>query len=145
MSSEIHNYIDSQTETRKERLLALRSWIVDTFPEIQEFMKQGMPTYQLGKNWISIAAQKDRISIYLCDSRHLQNVKKKFPNLISGKTCLNIRDRDRFPLKEIQTSIKAALKSKTSILNGRSVSTRSGDKIRSASTTALRQNTRRKK
>ncbi|WP_246057377.1 iron chaperone [Leptospira gomenensis] len=144
MSSEIRDYIETQPEPRKERFLVLRSWIVDTFPEIQEFMKQGMPAYGLGKNWIRLGAQKNRISIHLCDPYHLQSVKKKFPNLFYGKTCIDIPDDARFPLKEIQTMIKSALKAKTSILIGKNVSKRTG-KIGSSSASALRQNTRRKK
>ncbi|XDD50747.1 DUF1801 domain-containing protein [Leptospira sp. WS92.C1] len=143
MSSEIHNYIESQTEIRKKRLLSLRTWIVDSFPEIQESMKYRMPTYQLEENWIAFASQKNYISIYLCDANFLKDLKRKFPTLITGKACLNIKDNDPFPFNEIQTSIRLILKSKPKlrISNGKSATQRNSPSKRNS----LRQNTLHKK
>ncbi|AOP32950.1 hypothetical protein A0128_03145 [Leptospira tipperaryensis] len=115
MSSEIYHYIDSQSSIRKERLLSLRTWLIDTFPGIQESMKYKMPTYQLDENWISFASQKNHISIYLCRPDSLKELKKKFPTLLFGKACLNVRDKDSFPLKVIQSSIRSALKPKAKL------------------------------
>ncbi|MBM9576336.1 DUF1801 domain-containing protein [Leptospira sp. 201903070] len=115
MSSEIHHYIESQSLIRKERLLSLRTWLIDTFPDIQESMKFRIPTYQVDENWISFASQKNHISIYLCRPDSLKELKKKFPKLLFGKTCLNVRDKDVFPLRAIQSSIRSALKPKTKL------------------------------
>ncbi|TGM03551.1 DUF1801 domain-containing protein [Leptospira barantonii] len=140
MSSGISRYIDSQVEIKKERMLSIRAWIIECFPEILESMDQKIPTYHLNENWIAFGAHKNSISIHICKSVPLTEIRKKFPSLIDSKFRFTIRDEDPIPWKEIQSSIRSVLKSKTKSLNGKG---RIPIKRNSPSKkSALRQNTR---
>ncbi|WP_240631006.1 DUF1801 domain-containing protein [Leptospira kmetyi] len=140
MSSGISRYIDSQAEIKKERILSIRAWIIESFPEILESMDQKIPTYHLNENWIAIGAQKNSISIHICKSVPLTEIRKKFPSLVDAKFRFTIRDENPIPWKEIRSSIRSILKSKTKSLNGKG---RIAIKRNSPSKkSALRQNTR---
>lgn len=140
LSSGISRYIDSRTENQKERILSIRAWIIESFPEILESMDQKIPTYHLNENWIALGAQKNSISIHICKSVPLTEIRKKFPSLVDSKFRLTIRDADPIPWKEIRTSIRSVLKSKTKSLNekGRIPIHRNSPSKKSS----LRQNTR---
>ncbi|WP_061249612.1 DUF1801 domain-containing protein [Leptospira alstonii] len=113
MSSEIHRFFYSQPEIRRQRMLALRSWIVESFPEILESMQSKRPTYHLNGNWVAIGFQKNSLSIYLCQSGSLKIIRNKFPSLVDDKACMNFADKEPFPCKEVENSIRSILKSKT--------------------------------
>ncbi|TGM97934.1 DUF1801 domain-containing protein [Leptospira yasudae] len=140
ISSEILRFIDDQPEIRRKRILAIRSWIVETFPEIFESMQNHTPTYRLDDNWISLVSEKNSLSIYLCKSQALNELRKKFPSLIGGKARLTIRDADPFPWKEIRSSIRSVLKykPKSTDRKGGILTKRNSPSKK----TALRQNTR---
>ncbi|EMY79499.1 PF08818 domain protein [Leptospira weilii serovar Ranarum str. ICFT] len=113
MSSEIHRFFYSQPEIRRERMLALRSWIVESFPEILESMQSQIPSYHLNENWIAIGFQKNNLSIYLCQSGSLKTIRNKFPSLVDDKARMNFADKEPFPWREVESSIRLILKSKT--------------------------------
>jgi hypothetical protein len=94
MSKKVDEYIEKQESPQKEIILKLRKIVFQTFPDIEEEMKWGVPTYAKGKYYL--VALKDHVnfgfsleSLSKEEQKHLEG---------SGKTMKHITIRS---LKEI--------------------------------------------
>lgn len=105
----VQEYIESLPEKRKERILQIRNLILSLYPEIEENMKYRMPTYTTSTGWVSVASQKSYISLYTCNASHIKRFKERYPEIKTGKGCINFRDNDSFPLEEIGEVLKKAV------------------------------------
>lgn len=94
---------------RTERFNAIRQLILVNFPEAVESMKYNMPTYELGQHWLALANQKNYLSLYTCAAHHLVSFQEKYPNIKTGKGCINIKDKDQFELEDLLAVITSAL------------------------------------
>ena len=97
---------------RKQFFLELLNLINDMYPEAVASMKYKMPTFSRGDGWIAIANQKHYISLYTCSAEHLEVFKKKYPKVKTGKGCVNISDKDDFPLRDLASVISSAMEMK---------------------------------
>jgi uncharacterized protein YdhG (YjbR/CyaY superfamily) len=94
MNKEVDEYIEKQKSPQKEICLELRGIVFRTFPDIEEEMKWGVPTYAKGKYYL--VALKDQVNFGFS----LKGLSKEEQKLLegSGKTMKHIKIRS---LKEI--------------------------------------------
>lgn len=109
MSNDLEDYFSTVPEHRKSRLNALHTVILKLFPEIDVSMQYKMPTYRFAGGWVACANQKNYISLYTCGYHHIEPFKQQFPDIKTGKGCINFRDKDPFPLEAIGAVIKHAI------------------------------------
>jgi len=105
MNKEVDEYIEKQKSPQKEICLKLRGIVFRTFPDIEEEMKWGVPTYANGKYYL--VALKDHVNFGFS----LKGLSKEEQKLLegSGKTMKHIKIRS---LKEInENEIAELLKS----------------------------------
>lgn len=57
----VEDYINQQPSPQKEILLKLRTIILETFPDAEEEVKWGVPTYKQGKYYL--VSLKDHVNI----------------------------------------------------------------------------------
>jgi len=93
MNRKVEDYIEKQKSPQKDICIRLRKIILNTFPDIKEEMKMGVPWYE-GKYYI--VALKDHVNIGFS----LKGLSKKEQELFegSGKTMRHIKI---YSLKEI--------------------------------------------
>lgn len=103
------HYVRDIPPHRKKYFLELLNLINDMYPDAVTSMKYKMPTFSRDEGWVALASQKRYISLYTCSAEHLDAFKKKYPNVKTGKGCINIQDRDDFPVIELATVIKSAM------------------------------------
>jgi len=94
MNKKVDEYINKQKSLQKEICLKLRGIIFKTFPNIEEEMKWGVPTYAKGKYYL--VALKDYVNFGFS----LKGLSKEEQKLLegSGKTMKHIKIRS---LREI--------------------------------------------
>jgi len=109
---ELNEYMEQIPLARKARFASIRKLITSMYPQAEETMKYKMPTYHQGKGWVALANQKNYISLYTCSAEHLENFKKKYPGIKTGKGCINFRDRDEIPLNDLGSVIESAMLNK---------------------------------
>ena len=109
MINSIEGYFASVPENRKSKIEALHKLITELFPQASVEMKYKMPTYRVDEGWVAIANQKNYISLYTCGYHHIERFKEKYPKIKTGKGCINFRDRDTLPLKDISDVVKHAI------------------------------------
>jgi uncharacterized protein YdhG (YjbR/CyaY superfamily) len=68
-----------------------------------------MPTYRKGEGWVALANQKNYISLYTCGYHHIESFKTHYPDIKTGKGCINFRDKDDIPLKDIEAVVRHAI------------------------------------
>lgn len=109
MDKAVEQYFEAVSEQRKDRLNSLHQLITSLFPQATVDMKYKMPTYQYDDGWVAIANQKNYISLYTCGYHHIEGFKKSYPQIKTGKGCINFGDEDELPLAEIETVVKHAI------------------------------------
>ncbi len=109
METSVEAYFSAVPAERKTRLAALHQLVVGCFPDIVVDMKYKMPTYQFGEGWVALANQKNYISLYTCGYHHIEDFKTSYPQIKTGKGCINFRDKDDMPLAEIEQVVKHAI------------------------------------
>ena len=107
----LEEYLNQVPAERKERLLLVLDTIRSLYPAANESMKYKMPTYESGKGWVAAANQKNYISLYTCSPEHIKDFKKKHPKIKTGKGCINFKDSDEIPVKDLKLVIKKAMES----------------------------------
>lgn len=109
MNGQLENYIENIPVERGERFNILHSLVMRLYPEADVDMDYKMPTYRVGEGWVAIANQKNYISLYTCGEQHIESFKEKHSGIKTGKGCINFRDSDDLPLKDIEQVIKHAI------------------------------------
>ncbi len=105
---DVDAYIAAAPEGRQPRLREIRSLILGLYPDAEESMEYRMPTYRTRDGWVAVANQKQYVSLYTCDARHLASFKAAYPQIKTGKGCINLRDREPLPEEEIKAVIRSA-------------------------------------
>ena len=87
MNKKVDEYIEKQKSPQKEICLKLRGLIFQTFPDIEEEMKWGVPTYAKGKYYL--VALKDQVNFGFS----LEGLSKEEQRIFegSGKTMRHIK------------------------------------------------------
>ena len=87
MHNQVDAYIGKQTSPQKEICQQLRKIIFGTFPDIEEEMKWGVPTYAKGKFYL--VALKDHVNLGFSMEGLSEDEQKRFEG--SGKTMKSIK------------------------------------------------------
>ena len=102
-------YIQTVPDHRRERFLSIHNLILKLYPDASVDMSYKMPTYRAGDGWVSLANQKNYISLYTCGESHLASYREKHPQQKTGKGCINFRARDEIHYEDLETVIKHAI------------------------------------
>jgi len=89
--------------------MTLHDLIVDVYPDAQIDMSYKMPTYKVNDGWVSLANQKNYVSLYTCGAHHLKEFKEKYPSIQTGKGCINFKKTDTLPIEALKMVVKHAI------------------------------------
>lgn len=103
---EVADYIVAAGPARKAVLEELRTLIKRAAPLANESMVYRMPTYMNGDKFCAFANQKSYVSVYLCDAKVADAVRRQHPQVKGGKTCLNFPDGSEIPFATIERVVK---------------------------------------
>ena len=113
MTVTLKQYLGALPETRRERMSLLHQRVLSLATDITVSMRYRMPTYQrtegLDEHWLAIGNQKHYVSVYTCGPHHLATVRKKHPTGKGGKGCLNFREGDELPMRDLDGVFRSAL------------------------------------
>ena len=104
MKKEIETYLSKMPLERRNRIETIRKAFMQAESGVQETMKYKMPTFEKQQNWVSIANQKNYISVYFCSEELIRNIKQKHPRINTGKGCVRIRDNQEVPVTDLVLS-----------------------------------------
>jgi len=105
----IDKYLADIAPDRQQKILEIIILINEMYPDSEFSMKYRMPTFCNADGWVAIANQKSYISLYTCAAEHLKVFKNKYPEVKTGKGCINIHGRDDFPVSVLASVIKSAM------------------------------------
>jgi uncharacterized protein YdhG (YjbR/CyaY superfamily) len=94
---------------RRVRLLRLEALVRRVFPDAALTFRYKMPTFERAGRWMSIANQKQYISVRTCGEEAIARFIAKHPGIRHGRGCLNLRDEDVIPWKDMGVVVRAAL------------------------------------
>jgi uncharacterized protein YdhG (YjbR/CyaY superfamily) len=83
--------------------------ILELYPHADVSMKFKMPTFSVGDGWVAVANQKHYVSLYTCGFSHIESFTRKYPEIKTGKGCINFRESQALPLNDIKQVIKHAI------------------------------------
>jgi uncharacterized protein YdhG (YjbR/CyaY superfamily) len=109
LNIDVEKYIKNVPPERRERINKLHTLILQLYPDAKVDMQYRMPTYRDGDGWVAIANQKNYISLYTCGYHHIEPFKARHPSIKTGKGCINFRDIDDMPIKDIEKVVRHAM------------------------------------
>ena len=105
-SDAVERYYSSLPENRLNRVKKIRNSLLETCIGVKETFKYKMPTFEKDGNWVALANNKNYISVYFCSEDLILNIKKRYPELDTGKGCVRIKDNNKLPIDELKNSFK---------------------------------------
>ncbi len=108
-SQAITRYVAQVPEARRERALALHGLIVSLFPQATVSLRDRMPTYELGGEFVAWASQKRHLALYTCSDERIAGFRARHPEVDAGKGCLRFGEGERLPLGDLAQVVKNAL------------------------------------
>ena len=111
-SASIENYYSDLPKDRMKRINKIRTVFLSSEIGISETFKYKMPTFEKDGNWVALANNKNYISVYFCSEELIKNIKKKYPDINTGKGCVRLRDNDKILLNELKKSFLTAMRLK---------------------------------
>lgn len=111
MKREIDKYISGVDPEKKHIFNELRNIILGV-PGLTEGMKYGMLHYTSLNTWaISLAAQKNYISLYVHNIQIIEKYKTELEGLNTGKSCIRFPKSKKVPAETIRKIIIEATQS----------------------------------
>ena len=107
-SKTVDEYIENLEGERKEAIIKLRTIMKTTFPNLEESMKYGMPTYTLGKEFYAFASQKNYISLYIHEPELLLKYQQEFGRVSTEKSCIRFKKLQDMKFEVIQRMLEEA-------------------------------------
>lgn len=120
-----NDYIAMLPEERKKILKALDKVIHETAPELKEFFAYNMPGYgafdyvnykkeEIKWPIISMASQKNYVSVYVCAVEDGQYIAEKFKDDLGkvnvGKSCIRFKKLEDLDMENFKKVVKLAAK-----------------------------------
>jgi uncharacterized protein YdhG (YjbR/CyaY superfamily) len=118
----IEAYLATLAPLRHERGEALDALIRKVAPDAASDMSYRMPTYRRGEHFVAWASQKRCLSVYTCSAERSAAFRAKWPKIKAGVGCVNFKDTDPFPVDDLSTLVRDALKPSAEILAREAVS-----------------------
>ena len=109
MNEEVTRYLEAVPEARRPLVERLHTLIVNLYPEAAIDMSYRMPTYKIGEGWVAVANQKRYVSLYTCGAHHLADFKKRYPDIRTGKGCINLKPTDSVSDSALKRVIEHAI------------------------------------
>ncbi|GET21722.1 iron chaperone [Prolixibacter denitrificans] len=95
----VDEYLTMIPEERAQVIAKIRLMIQKYFPDIEETMEYGMPTY---KPFCAMASQKKYLTFYLFDGRKIEKYRDRFANASIGRSCIRYTHPEEFPLNVLE-------------------------------------------
>jgi len=105
----IDEYMEKVPAARRGRVKEIMGNIRSWFPEARITIKYQIPTFVIGRNWVSVANQKGYVSLYTCSPELIAPYIEKHPGIKHGTGCINFRDRDGIDFGDLREVVTRAL------------------------------------
>lgn len=109
----IDGYLESLKGIRKDRIQEIINYIRENYPEIEESYtlspKWNYPTFKLGETYVAIASMKNYISIHFGRYGATKLIGQRNPKIQTKVGCVNIKDKDSWPIEDIERAIQYTL------------------------------------
>ncbi len=105
----IEDYIANLDETRAKRVLTAVEYVRKKYPNAEETLdyapKTKIPTFKIGKIYVSIASMKSHVSIHFGKYEATKIVAEADPRIKERVGCVNIPDSVPFPSEAVRRAI----------------------------------------
>ncbi len=105
----IDEYMAKVPAGRRRRVEEIMGMIRSWQPDARLTIKYQIPTFVIGKNWVSVANQKSYVSVYTCSGELIAPYVSKHPGTKHGTGCLNFRDGDEIDYGDLREVVTRAL------------------------------------
>lgn len=109
-SREVDAYIDNLSAERKQALTSLRELVFEIVPGADENMQYRMPTYAYqGHKFCAFASQKNYISLYIMNTKLVDEHRQELAGLDVGKSCIRFRKWEKLPVETIRQILEESV------------------------------------
>lgn len=110
----VDHYLESLKGIRRSRLEEVVDYIRTKYPHVEESCslspKWNYPTFKTGDNYVALASMKNYISIHFGRYGATKIIGERNPKIQTKVGCVNIKDKDEWPIEDIQKAIDFTLR-----------------------------------
>ncbi len=100
---------ESVADERKNLADKIHAYLTKEIPDLATQISWGMPTYKLGKQWISMNYNKLGVVLYSCRTDLVGRFKAQHPELKTGKGCIHLNLKKPIPYNDLFSLLKDIL------------------------------------
>ena len=109
----VDDYLESLRGIRKERIKEVVDHIRENYPYCEESCslspKWKYPTFKVEGAYVAIASMKNYISIHFGRYGATKIIAERNPKIKTKVGCANIKDKDEWPIEDIEKAINYTL------------------------------------
>lgn len=101
--------IDRVSDERRVLADKIHLHLITEFPNLATLVSWGLPTYKLGKQWISLNYNKLGVVLYSCRTDLVGKFKVQHPEMKTGKGCIHLNLKKPIPFEDLFNLLKEIL------------------------------------
>ena len=109
--TEIDKYLAGLPDDRRVALQTLRELIHTNLPDVLEMWAYKMPSFERNGFILSMASQKNYMSLYVCETDLLEKYAEQLAHLNCGKSCIRFKKLTDLPMETVSRIIVEAAES----------------------------------
>jgi uncharacterized protein YdhG (YjbR/CyaY superfamily) len=110
MNQIAQDYINKSDDSAQKALFErLHNLIMKLYPLAENNLSYGLLKYFIGKQRIWLGYWKQGVSLYTGCPELITAFRQKYPEIKTGKGCLNFRLADKIPVPDLKQLIQGAL------------------------------------
>lgn len=109
MEHTFNELIGRVTDERRALADKIHAYLTKELPGIATLVSWGLPTYKLGKEWISLNYNKLGVVVYSCRTDLVGRFKLSHPELKMGKGCIHLNLKKPIPFDDLFSLLKEIL------------------------------------
>ena len=102
----VDEYIALLEDSQKEWTVSMVNFMREVFPDVEETIRNKIPTYSGDGHFIAFAAQKNYFTFHTDDMMALTLIKELIPSASMGKGCARIKYNDGSAIEYLMDACK---------------------------------------
>jgi hypothetical protein len=109
MDEKVQHYLDAVPAERRPLFEAVRTLILELYPDAQVLIWYGLLTFRAGAGWVALGFWKGGVSLYTNSPAHIAEFKAEQPKVHTNKASINLKASEAAPVASLTKVIRHAM------------------------------------
>jgi uncharacterized protein YdhG (YjbR/CyaY superfamily) len=109
MNDDTRQYLDNGSAEQQALFARLQALVRELYPDAQETMYYGLPTWKSGTGQMSLGFWKSGVSLYTTGPQYIDPFRAAHPRIKTNKASINFKLGDDLPVEDVKGVITRAM------------------------------------